>query len=223
MPNNHNTQHASVAASSSSSNFPHNAFDPGVRHDRDDTSACPFCQIASVYTPYNPADPPSSDADLLNPEAGAPSPATFVVLSTPLLVGFLDIMPLSTGHVLLCTRRHRPKLTDASAAESLELGRYLRVLSAAVARATGVHDWNVVQNNGAAAAQVVPHMHFHVIPRPELRSKGPERFTSTMFGRGMREDLDEEEAAPLAERIREVVAEVMHEEAEAEAEDKAKL
>lgn len=121
-------------------------------------------------------------------------------------------MPLSHGHILLCTRTHREKFTDVTPHEASELGRYLRVLSAAVSRATGVADWNVVQNNGAAAAQVVPHMHFHIIPRPELRSKGRERFTSTMFGRGQREDLDEEEAEALAERVREMVKEVVEEE-----------
>jgi hypothetical protein len=63
-------------------------------------------------------------------------------------------------------------------------------------------------------------MHFHIIPRPELRDKKSERFTSTMFGRGTREDLDEEEAAPLAERIRAAVAEVIQ---ETDEDEKAKL
>ncbi|KAK0721644.1 HIT-like domain-containing protein [Lasiosphaeria miniovina] len=188
------------------------AFDPGLHHAHDSAS-CPFCRIAVIYGPYDPADPPAAESDALNPDASAPNPATFVVLSTPLLVAFLDIMPLSRGHVLLCPREHRPKLTDVTAAEAQEMGGYLRVLSAAVAQATGVRDWNVVQNNGAAAAQVVPHCHFHIIPRPELRDKRSERFTATMFGRGTREDLDEDEAAPLAERIREAVAELLHGEA----------
>lgn len=212
------------------------SFDPGVppsstnqaTNDAYDTPSCPFCHIASTYPPYDPASPPrpplpptvSSSSlpstSILNPEATSPQPQTFIVLSTPYLVAFLDIMPLSRGHVLLCTRSHRAKLTDVTPREAQELGRYLRVLSAAVSRATGVQDWNVVQNNGAAAAQVVPHMHFHVIPRPELREKGRERFTSTMFGRGMREDLDEEEAAPLAERIREMVRVVVEEEQQEE-------
>lgn len=74
----------------------------------------------------------------------------------------------------------------------------------------------MVQNNGAAAAQVVEHMHFHVIPRPGLREA--ERFTSTMFGRGKREDLDEEEGGELARRIREQVKEVVREEEERERE-----
>lgn len=188
---------------------PPTPFDPSLQSSPWDPSSCPFCRIAATYPPYDPSDPPPPTSPIVDPDATSPDPATFVVLSTPRLIAFLDIMPLSAGHVLLCPRAHRPKLTDAMPAEAAEAGRFLRVLSAAVARATGVGDWNVVQNNGAAAAQVVPHMHFHVIPRPELRDRGRERFTATMFGRGQREDLDEEEAASLAGEIRAAVAEVL--------------
>ncbi|VBB84398.1 Putative protein of unknown function [Podospora comata] len=125
-------------------------------------------------------------------------------------------MPLSVGHLLLCPRAHRPKLTDVTPAESAELGKYLRILSTAVSKATGIKDWNVVQNNGAAAAQVVPHCHFHVIPRPELRDKRNERFTSTMFGRGQRDELDEEEGEKLAGEIREMVRVVVRDDEERE-------
>ena len=48
---------------------------------------------------------------------------------------------------------------------------------------------------------MVPHVHFHIIPRPakmpELKNK-----SWTMFGRGQRDDLDEEEAEILAKEIR---------------------
>jgi diadenosine tetraphosphate (Ap4A) HIT family hydrolase len=187
-------------------------FDPGLPHTHSSSSSdetCPFCHISSIYLPYDPLNPPPPTSQLLNPSLTSPHPATFIVLSTPDLIAFLDIMPLSLGHILLCPRPHRPKLTDSNPTEAAELGRYLRVLSAAVVRATGVGDWNVVQNNGAAAAQVVPHMHFHVIPRPELRDQRSERFTATMFGRGQRDDLDEEEAGELAERVRKEVAGVL--------------
>lgn len=172
---------------------------------------CPFCNISNAYDPYDPASPPSSTSASLSPEATSPAPSTFVVLSTPLLIAFLDILPLSHGHVLLCPRRHASKLTSVTNAEAAAMGVYLRLLSAALVRVTGVKDWNVVQNNGAAAAQVVPHMHFHIIPRPDLTGRR-ERFTSTMFGRGQREELDEEEGAVLAERIRGAVGEILREE-----------
>jgi diadenosine tetraphosphate (Ap4A) HIT family hydrolase len=54
---------------------------------------------------------------------------------------------------------------------------------------------------GAAAAQVVPHVHFHIIPRPALTPELRNR-SFTMFGRGQRSDLDEDEAAELAENLR---------------------
>lgn len=67
-------------------------------------------------------------------------------------------------------------------------------------------DYNIVQNNGLRAAQVVPHVHFHIIPRPghvpELKSR-----SWTMFGRGQRDDLDEDEGEKLAAEMRRVLAE----------------
>jgi len=49
---------------------------------------------------------------------------------------------------------------------------------------------------------VVPHVHFHIIPRsgdvPEIKAR-----SWTIFGRGQREDLDDEEAAVLTVQIRE--------------------
>ncbi|PHH83985.1 hypothetical protein CDD83_2683 [Cordyceps sp. RAO-2017] len=177
--------------------------------DDDDVELCPFCAIAAAHDPYDPLRPPAAPS---MPPPDATTPASFVVLSTPDLVAFLDIMPLSPGHLLLCPRAHRPKLTDASPSEARQLGAYVRVLSAALARATGVVDWNVVQNNGAAAAQVVPHMHFHLIPRPDIRASGRLRESFTMFGRGTREELDEDDASRLAADLRLHVAAVLGEE-----------
>ncbi|KAI0160874.1 HIT-like protein [Hypoxylon sp. FL1284] len=186
------------------------SFDPGATPAPDDP--CPFCNIAAAYAPYDPTSPPpSSPSSLLDPERVAP--AAFVVLSTPALVAFLDIQPLSRGHLLLCPRAHRPKLTDVTGPEARELGAALRLLSAALVRATGVPDWNVVQNNGAAAAQVVAHVHYHLIPRPEIRASGRFRESFTMFGRGVRADLDDDDAACLAHSLRACVAAVVEDEA----------
>jgi histidine triad (HIT) family protein len=45
------------------------------------------------------------------------------------------------------------------------LGRALQRVAAAVVDVTGTRDYNILQNNGAAAHQAVPHVHFHVIPK----------------------------------------------------------
>lgn len=48
---------------------------------------------------------------------------------------------------------------------------------------------------------MVPHVHFHIIPRPaavpQLKNK-----SWTMFGRGQREELDDDEGEELAKELR---------------------
>jgi histidine triad (HIT) family protein len=92
-------------------------------------------------------------------------PAHFV-LEEPHVVAFLDIAPLSRGHVLVVPVEEREFLHQLSDASAEAVGRALRRVAAAVVHATGTRDYNILQNNGAAAHQAVPHVHFHVIPKP---------------------------------------------------------
>ena len=183
----------------------------------DPDESCPFCTIASTYAPYAPTDPPPPTAPDLSPSRTAPE--THLVLSTPDAVAFLDIMPLAPAHLLLCPRTHSPRLTDVPSGEAASVGRYLPVLSRAMVRVLGEGvDWNVVQNNGPGAGQVVGHVHFHVIPRLSgSGAAGPvgERYAKSfaMFGKGRREELDEEEGREIAARLRAAVAEVLRQEA----------
>lgn len=186
-----------------------------MTHPTDD--ACPFCKIAAAYAPFPPTSPPPPTSPTLSP--AATTPETHLILSTPTAVAFLDIMPLAPFHLLLCPRAHAPKLTDVPADEAATLGRYLPVLSRALVRVLGEGtDWNVVQNNGAGAGQVVGHVHFHVIPRVQRAGDaGPmgERFAKSfaMFGKGRREELDDDEGREMAAKLRSAVAEVLQQEA----------
>ena len=58
------------------------------------------------------------------------------------------------------------RLSDDSAAA---LGRVLPRLCRAVVAATGVKEYNVLENNGAGAHQAIAHVHFHIIPKPNAR------------------------------------------------------
>lgn len=116
------------------------------------------------------------------------------------------MLTLHPGHLLVATRSHRIKVSDMTAQDGQSMGFWLPVLSRVVSKVTGVSDWNIVQNNGARAAQVVPHVHFHIIPRPESRPEIKSR-SWTMFGRGQRDELDEEEGVKLAGEMRRVLRE----------------
>lgn len=80
---------------------------------------------------------------------------------------FLDIAPLSPGHTLVVPKEPAATLDSLSEESAAAIGRVLPRIARAVMAATGTRDYNVLQNNGAAAHQAVPHVHFHVIPRPD--------------------------------------------------------
>ncbi|KAI1469418.1 HIT-like protein [Daldinia caldariorum] len=75
---------------------------------------------------------------------------------------FLDISPLSRGHALVIPKFHGAKLTDIP---DDQLSEILPVAKKLVT-ATGATDYNILQNNGRIAHQVVDHVHFHMIPKP---------------------------------------------------------
>ena len=80
---------------------------------------------------------------------------------------FLDISPLAPGHLLVVPKEPAPTLDLLSDESAAAIGRVLPRLARAVMTATGTRDFNVLQNNGAAAHQAVPHVHFHVVPKPD--------------------------------------------------------
>ncbi len=81
------------------------------------------------------------------------------------VLAFLDIMPLTPGHTLVIPKERKAHLHELSDEASAAIGRALPRVARAVLAASGASDYNVLQNNGAAAHQAVFHVHFHVIPR----------------------------------------------------------
>jgi histidine triad (HIT) family protein len=82
------------------------------------------------------------------------------------VIAFLDIEPLSPGHTLVVPKEPAETLDQLSDEAAAALGRVLPRLCRAVMAATGVGEYNVLENNGAGAHQGVPHVHFHIIPKP---------------------------------------------------------
>ncbi len=80
---------------------------------------------------------------------------------------FLDIAPLSPGHTLVVPKEPAVTLDALSEESAAAIGRVLPLIARAVMAATGTRDYNILQNNGVAAHQAVPHVHFHVIPKPD--------------------------------------------------------
>jgi histidine triad (HIT) family protein len=88
------------------------------------------------------------------------------------VLAFLDITPLSPGHTLVIPKEAAATLDQLSDDSSAAIGRALPRIARAVMAATGANDFNILQNNGSSAHQVVMHVHFHIIPKFEGRGLG---------------------------------------------------
>ncbi len=108
-------------------------------------------------------------------------------------VAFLDIAPVNKGHALVLPKEHYPAIWDVPSGLGKGLMEALSKVGAAVKEATGADGLNVMQNNLEAAGQLVPHIHFHLIPRFE--TDGLKLWAQQPYD-------DNDEMNSLAERIR---------------------
>ena len=83
------------------------------------------------------------------------------------ILAFLDIHPIAKGHTLVLPKAHCPTLLDVPDSEGEYLIGALRRVAKAVQQECGADGFNCIQNNFAAAGQMVFHSHWHIIPRFE--------------------------------------------------------
>lgn len=102
--------------------------------------SCVFCKILAGSEPSSPV---YSDDDV---------------------VAFMDIRPITTGHLLVVPRHHAPYLHDLSADLGAAMFRVAHRITAALRRG-GQPGVNLFLADGAEAFQEVFHVHLHVLPR----------------------------------------------------------
>jgi len=79
-------------------------------------------------------------------------------------LAFMDIMPQADGHTLVITKEPAETILDLSPAAAAAWIHTVQKVSAAVKTAMSVEGFVLMQLNGAAAGQTVPHVHFHILP-----------------------------------------------------------
>lgn len=88
---------------------------------------CAFCRIASAY-PASTSSTSASKCDAIpledNSDSQKVSPSCFLILNTPEVMAFLDIMPITPGHMLLATREHRRRIGEVGSEEGREIGTF---------------------------------------------------------------------------------------------------
>ena len=130
---------------------------------------CLFCKIAAKEIPAN------------------------IVYEDANWLAFLDIKPINLGHTLLIPKEHHENLFDLPESLLAEAGGLIQKIGKAIKDGTGADGFNLGMNNGAAAGQLVPHAHFHLIPR--FANDGREHWNG-------KENISKEELEATASKLR---------------------
>ncbi len=87
-----------------------------------------------------------------------------VVYRDDSVIAFLDKYPLSRGHTLVAPLKHYEFIYEVPDDLLARLISVAKTIALAQVRGLGATGVRIVQNNGRDAKQIIPHVHFHVIP-----------------------------------------------------------
>jgi len=108
---------------------------------------------------------------------------------------FLDINPINPGHVLVAPKNHCENMLDCSEDDLKAMITVVPRIAKAVMKAFDYPAFNLGVNNGSQANQLVPHLHFHIMPRCD--GDGHELFKGKAS--------NSEELSEVAEKIKELL------------------
>jgi len=103
--------------------------------------ACVFCDIVSKTTP------------------------AYIIYEDQGYVAFLDKYPISIGHTLVLPKAHFERVNNMSQRDFCALYSRVSALNQLIISTMGAAASHISINDGAAANQLIPHVHVHIIPR----------------------------------------------------------
>jgi histidine triad (HIT) family protein len=80
-------------------------------------------------------------------------------------LAFLDVAPANKGHTLVIPKEHHEVYTDIPEDLLKNFSVIVKKVANVVHKNLEADGFNIVMNNYKVSGQVVPHAHFHIIPR----------------------------------------------------------
>jgi len=80
-------------------------------------------------------------------------------------IAFLDIKPNNPGHALVVPKNHYENIYNVPDEVLKNIAPIVKKMTVAVKNGVNADGINIIMNNDGAAGQIVPHAHFHIIPR----------------------------------------------------------
>lgn len=88
-----------------------------------------------------------------------------IVYEDEQVMAFLDINPVNPGHALVVPKQHKEFFWELEAGTCGPVSVVIQKIMHVLVHDLGYEGVNLIQNNGPASGQVIPHVHFHIIPR----------------------------------------------------------
>lgn len=88
-----------------------------------------------------------------------------IVYEDDLVIAFLDIQPVNKGHTLVVPKKPFVNILDGDPEVLAHMIKVVQKIAKALVKEMKADGFNLVVNNGEAAAQEIMHSHFHVVPR----------------------------------------------------------
>lgn len=89
-----------------------------------------------------------------------------ILFSSESLVAVHDAFPVTSGHILIISKKHRKDFFELDESEYRELhGMILRAEEFIINEGHSPDGYNIGMNCNEAAGQTIMHFHCHVIPR----------------------------------------------------------
>lgn len=102
-------------------------------------------------------------------------------------LAFLDINPVNPGHTLVVSKKHIAKIEEAGEEILCQIMKAVKKVGLSLKKNLVASGYNVQVNNDPAAGQIVPHLHFHVVPR--LESDGLKLWPQKKYKPGQAEEV----------------------------------
>ena len=106
---------------------------------------------------------------------------------------FLDINPNNLGHSLIIPKKHYENIYNLPDEILKNIAPLIKKIAVAVKNGVNADGINIIMNNDGAAGQIVPHAHFHIIPR--FASDGLRHWPGKSYS-------NKKEMAKIAEKIK---------------------
>jgi histidine triad (HIT) family protein len=124
---------------------------------------CLFCKIVSNEIPANK------------------------VYEDDFVLAFLDIAPVSHGHTLVIPKKHYTNMEEIDNDDLCRVITVVKKIGQSLKDNLGIAGYNIQANNNTVAGQVVPHLHFHLIPR--IKDDGLQLWSGHSYKDGETEEI----------------------------------